>query len=109
MKQPYYKTFTGRMLALETKEYRGKLLPHSDFRGVGMFPGETSRSTQREKKRGTWNIRSFYCAGSLKAAATELMRFKLDVVGVQEVRWDKRGTVRAGEYIFFYLKVNEYH
>ena len=38
-------------------------------------------------KIGTWNVRSLYKAGSLKAAARELMRYKLDVAGVQEVRW----------------------
>jgi hypothetical protein len=32
--------------------------------------------------------------------ARELARYKLDLVGVQEVRWDKRGTVRAGDYTF---------
>jgi len=40
-------------------------------------------------KIDTWNVRSLYRAGSLKAAANELVRYKLDVVGVQEVRWDK--------------------
>jgi len=30
-------------------------------------------------------------------------------VGVQEVRWDKEGTVRAEDYIFFYGKWNENH
>ena len=30
-------------------------------------------------------------------------------MGVQEVRWDKGGTVRAGEYNFFYGKGNENH
>ena len=39
----------------------------------------------------------------------ELARYKLDLVGVQEVRWDKGGTVRAGEYNFFYGKGNENH
>jgi hypothetical protein len=28
-------------------------------------------------------------------------------VDVQEVRWDKRSTVRAGDYILFYGKGNE--
>jgi len=37
-------------------------------------------------KIGTWNVRSLYWAESLKAAARELARYKLDVVGVQEVR-----------------------
>ena len=44
-------------------------------------------------------------AGSLTAAARELAKYKLDLVGVQELRWDKGGTVRAGDYSFF--KENE--
>jgi len=31
------------------------------------------------------------------------------VVGVQEVRWDKEGTVRAGDYNFLCGKGNENH
>jgi len=42
-------------------------------------------------KIGTLKVRSLYNAGSLKAAARELARYKLDVVGVKEVRWDKVG------------------
>ena len=49
---------------------------------------------------GTWNVRSLYGAGSLRATARELARHKLDLVVVQEVRWDRGGTVRAGDYIF---------
>jgi hypothetical protein len=32
--------------------------------------------------------------------ARELARYKLDLVGVQQVRWDKGGPARAGDYIF---------
>jgi hypothetical protein len=39
--------------------------------------------------------------------ARQLARYKLDFVGVQEVRWDKGGTVRVGDYTFFYGKGNE--
>ena len=39
--------------------------------------------------------------------ARELARYKLDLVGVQEVMWDKGGTVRAGDCIFFFEKGNE--
>jgi len=49
---------------------------------------------------GTWNVRSLYRAGSFTAAARELARYKLDLVGVHEVRWDREGTVRAGKYKF---------
>ena len=58
---------------------------------------------------GTWNVRSLYRAGSLTAVTRELARYKSDLVGVQEVRWDKGGTVRAGDYNFFYGKGNENH
>ena len=58
---------------------------------------------------GTWNITSLYRAGSLTAAARELARYELDLVDVQEVRWDKEGAVRAGDYNFFYGKGNENH
>jgi len=77
------------MLALETKQSGGKLLHHSYLQGGGVFLEETSRTIQREMKIGTWNVRTLYRAGSLKLAARELARYKLDVVGVQEVRWDK--------------------
>ena len=30
-------------------------------------------------------------------------------MGVQEVRWDREGTLRAGDYIFFFGKGNENH
>jgi len=70
------------MIPLETKQSGGKLLPHSDLRGGGVCLGEASRSIQREMKTGIWNVRSLYRAGSLKAAARELARYKLDVVGV---------------------------
>jgi exonuclease III len=58
---------------------------------------------------GTWNVRSLYRSGSLTTVARELAKYKLDLVGVQEVRWDKEQTVRAGEYIFFYSRGQENH
>ena len=93
------------MLPLETKPSEGKLLPHSDFRGGwGVFIEEVSRSRKRNRDilLGTWNVRNLYRAGSLMVAARELARYKLDLVGVQEVRWEKEGTVKAGDYSFLW-------
>jgi hypothetical protein len=53
---------------------------------------------------GTWNIRSLHRVGSLTTAARELARNQLDLVGAQEVRWDKGGTVRARDYKFFSME-----
>jgi hypothetical protein len=56
---------------------------------------------------GTWNVRSFYRAGSLMTVSRELSRYRLDLVGVQEFRWEGSGSIPAGEYTFFYGKRNE--
>ena len=58
---------------------------------------------------GTWNVRSLFRPGSLTAAVRELARYKLDLAGVHEVRCDKEGKVKAGNYNFFYGKGNENH
>jgi len=42
------------------------------------------------------------CLGQvhLTAVARELARYKLDLVGVQGVRWEEESTVRIGDYNF---------
>jgi len=46
-------------------------------------------------------VTSLYRSGSLIIMSRELSRYKLDLLGAQEVRWDKRGTIRA--------KAKQYH
>jgi len=58
---------------------------------------------------GTWNVRSLYRAGSFTATARELATYKLGLVGVQEVRWDREGRVSGGNRNFFYGRGNENH
>jgi hypothetical protein len=62
-----------------------------------------------DKRFGTWNVRSLYRAGSLRTVAEERSKYKLDLLGVQEVRWGGGCTEPAGEYTFFYGKGNENH
>jgi exonuclease III len=59
-------------------------------------------------RSGTWNVRSLCRTGSVKTVEWELGKCKLDLVGVQEVRWDKGGTKRAEDYTPFYGERNEY-
>jgi len=59
------------------------------------------KQQKRDVGFGTSNVRSLNRPGSLTAAARELARYKLDLEGVQEIRWDRGGTVRAGDYNFF--------
>jgi hypothetical protein len=40
---------------------------------------------------GLWNVRTLYRAGSLMTVSRELSRYKIDLVGVQEVRSEGGG------------------
>jgi exonuclease III len=53
---------------------------------------------------GTWNVRSLYRSGSLSTVARELARYKLDLLCVQEIRWDTGGTEQG---IIFFLMEKE--
>jgi len=57
-----------------------------------------------DMRSGIWKVRSLYRSGSLTTVARELARYKLDLVGVQEARWGKGETVRAGDYSLFLWK-----
>ena len=57
---------------------------------------------KRNMRFGTWNVMILYTSDSLTTVVRKLARYKLNLVSVEEVRWDKGGTVRAGDYIFFY-------
>jgi hypothetical protein len=37
----------------------------------------------------TWNVRSLCKAGSPRTVVEEISKYKLHLVGVQEVRWDR--------------------
>jgi hypothetical protein len=50
-----------------------------------------------------------YTAGSLMTIAKEISKYKLYLLGAQEVRWDRGGTEPAGEYTFFNESQNENH
>jgi hypothetical protein len=67
-----------------------------------LFLEEASRTKKgkRDISLGTCNVRSLYRAGSLMAAARELRRYKLDVVGLQEVKWTKGAQYKQVNIIF---------
>jgi endonuclease/exonuclease/phosphatase family metal-dependent hydrolase len=58
---------------------------------------------------GTWNVRSRHRTGALKTVVREFGKYKLDLVGVQEVRREKSGTEQAEDYTFFCGEGNGYH
>jgi hypothetical protein len=58
---------------------------------------------------GTWNVISLCKAGSLVTILEGVSTFKLDLLGIQEIKWKEGGTELEGEYTFFYGKWNDNH
>jgi hypothetical protein len=58
---------------------------------------------------GTWNAKSLYKARSLVTVSKVVSKYKLDLVGMQEVAWEGGGIELTREYTFFYRKRNENH
>jgi hypothetical protein len=50
------------------------------------------------------NVRSLYRAGSFMTVSRELARYKFDLVGVLEVRWEDGGTEPARKIHIFLWK-----
>jgi hypothetical protein len=52
---------------------------------------------KKDMRFGTWKVRNLYTAGSLTVAARELARYKLDLVGMQEVNCIKHTDMHTTE------------
>jgi hypothetical protein len=65
--------------------------------------------TEYEYEIWIMKCKEFVQGGLVMKVLRELPKYKLDLVELQEVRWEGSGTEPAGEYTFFYRKENENH
>jgi exonuclease III len=49
---------------------------------------------------GTWNVRSLCRVGAIRSVVGELEKYNLDLMVVQEVRWEGEGYQTADDYTF---------
>jgi hypothetical protein len=78
-----------------------------DLRAGGVVILEEASRTRHRKglfSLGTWTVRGLNIAVSPATESIEILRYTLDLVGVQEVKWVEVGPVPAWDYNFFYGK-----
>ncbi|KAJ4426530.1 hypothetical protein ANN_27344 [Periplaneta americana] len=64
------------------------------------------KQPKREKKRrlriGTWNIRTLLQAGKLENLKEEMIRNKVDVMGISEMKWENSDELVSDDFTLFY-------
>jgi hypothetical protein len=67
-------------------------------------PDKRPKRWNTDMRFGFCNVRTLYRAGFLTTVSRELSRYKLDLVGVQEVIWEGGGTEHFGKIHIFVRK-----
>jgi exonuclease III len=64
---------------------------------------------KKDMRFGTWNVWSLCRIDKIESVVGELEKYELDLVGVQEVRWEGERYQIADNYTLFYRKGNVNH
>lgn len=66
----------------------------------GKRPGTFKR--RHDLKIATWNVRSMYRPGALKILSDEALKYKLDILAIQEMRWTGKGMMSGKDFSVCY-------
>jgi hypothetical protein len=69
----------------------------------------TNQCTQIRTRIGSWNVRTLFQKGKLAQLSREMYRYKLDILGVSEVRWNGSGQIMTtdGKMFLYSGMLNE--
>lgn len=51
---------------------------------------------------GTWNIRTLLQAGTMNSIVDEIIRYRMDMVALQEIRWKGKGDTKKKEFTMYF-------
>lgn len=71
--------------------------------------GATIFGMKKATRLGCWNVRTLNTSGKLKQVVKEMQNYKLEILGLSEVRWKSFGslTTQDGCFTFLYSGVNK--
>lgn len=67
------------------------------------YGAKKAKGSGTDKTRfGTWNVRTLLKMGRMEEVAREMLRYRLGVLALQEIRWGGEGRIDKERYTFFY-------
>jgi hypothetical protein len=69
--------------------------------------GKTTGNWKNALYFGTWNVRTLFKTGAAQGVVSEIERYRLKVVALQEIRWSDSGSVDIEDTTVFYGKCND--
>jgi len=69
--------------------------------------GKTTGNWKNSLLFGTWNVRTLFKTGAAQGVVSEIERYRLKVVALQEIRWSDSGSVDIQDTTVFYGKCND--
>jgi len=68
------------------------------------YKGRRPKQTPRNKDLviATWNVRTMLKPGKMREIANEMLKYKIDVIAIQEIRWQEQGRIDKYECTVMY-------
>ncbi|XP_022197016.2 craniofacial development protein 2-like [Nilaparvata lugens] len=87
----------------------GKTVPYSDLQegtvlgdGIVRCAGRAKKAAKKDLKLATWNVQTMLRPGKMMEIAEEMTKFDLDIVALQEIRWQSQGRIEKQNFTMYY-------
>uniref|UniRef100_A0A8D8QNX5 Craniofacial development protein 2 n=1 Tax=Cacopsylla melanoneura TaxID=428564 RepID=A0A8D8QNX5_9HEMI len=64
--------------------------------------GQRNKHHNKDLRLATWNVQTLLQAGKMQEVADEMLKYKLDIIAIQEIRWQGEGRIDKKEFSLIY-------
>uniref|UniRef100_A0A8D8T7U9 Craniofacial development protein 2 n=1 Tax=Cacopsylla melanoneura TaxID=428564 RepID=A0A8D8T7U9_9HEMI len=64
--------------------------------------GQRNKHHNKDLRLATWNVQTLLQAGKMQEVADEMLKYNLDIIAIQEIRWQGEGRIDKKEFSLIY-------